>query len=72
MATKNQIYFDPATGWFFSREDHGTNIPATAVPITAARHAALVEGLRIGKRIVMKTPTVPELADPLPPVTPDA
>jgi hypothetical protein len=59
--------FSKTTGGFYTEEIHGDAIPADAVEITAAEHAALLEGQSQGQRIVADADGLPVLADPLPP-----
>ena len=61
--------FSPLTNGFYLPEIHGDNIPADAIEITDAEHAALLEGQSQGKRIIAGPDGHPELADP-PPVDP--
>ena len=67
MAT---VFYSQTTGGFYIREVHGDNIPADAVEITEAEHAALIEGQSNGKRIVADANGRPALQDP-PPPTPE-
>ena len=64
MAT---VFYSKTTGGFYIREVHGDNIPADAVEITEAEHAALIEGQSLGKRIVADANGRPILQDPPPP-----
>lgn len=67
MAT---VFYSPTAGGFYTSEIHGDNIPADAVEITEAEHAALIEGQSLGKRIVADESGRPTLQDP-PPPTPE-
>lgn len=58
------MFYSKSTGGFYSREIHGENIPADAVEISAAEHAALLEGQSQGKRIQADAKGRPVLADP--------
>lgn len=58
------MFYSKSTGGFYSREIHGDNIPADAVEITEAEHAALIEGHSIGKVIVADENGRPILVDP--------
>ena len=64
------MFYSPTTGGFYAREIHGDNIPADAVEITEAEHAALIEGQSLGKLIVADASGRPILQDP-PPPTPE-
>ena len=64
MAT---VFYSPTAGGFYTREIHGDNIPADAVEITEAEHAALLEGQSMGKIIVADESGRPILQDPPPP-----
>ena len=61
------MFYSKSTGGFYTREIHGDNIPADAVEITEAEHAALIEGQSNGKRIVADENGYPILQDPPPP-----
>lgn len=61
------MFYSKSTGGFYTREIHGDNIPADAVKITEAEHAALMEGQSQGKRIVADESGRPILQDPPPP-----
>ena len=61
------MFYSKSTGGFYSREIHGDNIPADAVEITDAEHAALIEGQSMGKVIVADENGRPILQDPPPP-----
>ena len=61
------MFYSKSTGGFYTREIHGDNIPADAVEITEAEHAALLEGQSMGKRIVADESGRPILQDPPPP-----
>ncbi len=58
------MFYAKSTGGFYSREIHGDNIPADAVNINSAQHAALIDGQSIGKRIVSDANGYPILVDP--------
>ncbi|WP_368639452.1 hypothetical protein ABRZ04_10455 [Castellaniella ginsengisoli] len=60
------MLYSASTGGFYSREINGDNIPADAVEITAADHAALLQGQTDGQRIVSDESGRPVLADPIP------
>lgn len=62
------MFYSKSTGGFYTREIHGDNIPADAVEITEAEHAALLEGQSMGKVIVADESGRPILQD-LPPPT---
>ena len=64
------MIYSKSTGGFYTREIHGDNIPADAVEITEAEHAALIEGQSQGKRIVADESGRPILKGP-PPPTPE-
>ena len=64
------MFYSAKTGGFYSRAIHGDNIPADAVEITEAEHAAMLEGQSQGKRIVADENGYPTLQDP-PPLTLD-
>lgn len=66
MAT---VFYSQTTGGFYVRDVHGDNIPADAVEITEAEHAALIEGQSSGKRIAADENGRPILQDPPPPTT---
>jgi hypothetical protein len=61
------MLYAKSTGGFYDRAIHGDNIPADAVEITEAEHAALIEGQALGKRIVADENGRPILQDPPPP-----
>lgn len=61
------MFYSKSTNGFYTREIHGDNIPADAVEITEAEHAALIEGQSMGKRIVTDENGRPILQDPPPP-----
>ena len=63
------MFYSKSTGGFYTREIHGDNIPADAVEITEAEHAALIEGQSMGKVIVADENGRPILQDPPPPTT---
>ncbi|WP_210204568.1 hypothetical protein [Microvirga sp. 17 mud 1-3] len=60
------MFYSASTGGFYSKEIHGSNIPADAVEITDDEHAALMAGQAAGKRIVPDENGRPILADPPP------
>lgn len=64
------MFYSKSTGGFYSREIHGDTIPADAVEITEAEHAALIEGQGQGKCIVGDANGRPALQDPAPPEPP--
>lgn len=64
MAT---VFYSPTTGGFYTAEIHGDNIPADAVELTEAEHAALLEGQSKGQHIVADANGRPILRDPPPP-----
>ena len=64
------MFYSASTNGFYAPEIHGDNIPADAVEITEAEHAALLEGQSNGKRIVADESGRPILQDP-PPPTPE-
>lgn len=59
--------FSPSTGGFYALEIHGDRIPADAVEVSEAQHAALLAGQSQGKRIVSSA-SGPVLQDPPAPV----
>ena len=61
------MFYSKSTGGFYTTEIHGDNIPADAVEITEAEHAALIEGQGRGKVIVADESGRPILQDPPPP-----
>lgn len=61
------MFYSETTGGFYTREIHGDNIPADAVEITEAEHAALIEGQSKGKVIMADENGRPILQDPPPP-----
>ena len=61
------MFYSKSTGGFYTREIHGDNIPADAVEITEAEHAALIEGQSSGKVIKADKKGRPILQDPPPP-----
>ena len=61
------MLYSATTGGFYSAEIHGDNIPADAVEITEAEHAALIEGQSQGKIISADKNGKPVLKDPPPP-----
>lgn len=62
------MFYSKTTNGFYAREIHGDNIPADAVEITEAEHAALLDGQSMGKVIVADESGHPILQDP-PPLT---
>ena len=58
------MFYAKSTGGFYDVAIHGDNIPADAQEITAAEHAALLEGQSQGKRIQADENGYPFLADP--------
>lgn len=62
------MFYSASNNGFYTREIHGYNIPADAVEITEAEHAALLEGQSMGKVIVADESGRPILQD-LPPPT---
>ena len=58
------MFYSKSTGGFYTPEIHGDNIPADAVEITEAEHAALIEGQSLGKLIVADESGRPILQDP--------
>lgn len=64
------MFYSKSTGGFYTREIHGDAIPADAVEITTAEHAALLAGQGQGKRITADADGRPLLQDP-PPPTPE-
>lgn len=65
------MLYSKTTGGFYDRAIHGDNIPADAVEIDRATHAALLAGQAEGKRIVSDSDGAPTLADPEPPTEAD-
>ncbi|TBW33345.1 hypothetical protein EYW49_20515 [Siculibacillus lacustris] len=63
----DQIYYDPASGGFYSSEIHGSAMPSTVVEITGAQHAELLAGLNGGKAVAI-IDGVPELVEKILPV----
>ena len=63
--------YSPSTGGFYTPEIHGAAIPADAVEITTAAHAALLDGQAAGKRIVADQSGNPVLQDRNPPTQAD-
>ncbi|NTU68916.1 MAG: hypothetical protein HGB02_08565 [Chlorobiaceae bacterium] len=57
------MHYSPSTRGFYAPEIHGTNIPADAVEITAARHAELFDGQSNGQQIVPDENGFPVLID---------
>lgn len=57
------MFYSKSTNGFYSREIHGDAIPTDAVEITAAEHAALLEGQSQGKRIQADEKGFPILKD---------
>lgn len=65
------MLYAKSTGGFYKPEIHGDAIPADAVEITEAEHAALLEGQSSGKIITADKNGKPVLSDPLPPSSND-
>ena len=65
------MFYSKSTGGFYDRAIHSDNIPADAVEITEAEHAALIEGQSQGKRIVADGNGFPILVDPPKPTAAD-
>lgn len=61
------MFFSKTTGGFYDSALHGNNIPADAVVITDAQHAALLAGQTAGKLISADATGAPVLLDPPPP-----
>lgn len=61
------MYFAKSTGGFYLPEIHGDAIPADAVEITEAEHAALLEGQSAGQIITADKNGKPVLANQPPP-----
>ncbi|MDO9235958.1 MAG: hypothetical protein Q7U28_08000 [Aquabacterium sp.] len=61
------MFYSKSNNGFYAIEIHGDAIPADAVEITDAEHAALLEGQSQGQRIAADAGGFPVLADPLPP-----
>jgi len=59
------MHYSPGSGFFYAA---GSDLPLDAMPVTAARHAELMDGQATGKRIVTGPGGHPVLVDP---VTPD-
>ncbi len=59
--------YSAQTGGFYTTEIHGTNIPADAVEITSADHAALLAAQSAGKLIEPDANGYPIAVDPPPP-----
>lgn len=62
------IFYSPRTGGFYDQEIHGDAIPDDVVGITSQRHAELLDGQSLGRRIVPNEQGDPILADQ-PPLT---
>lgn len=58
------MFYSKTTGGFYSQEMHGDHMPADAVAITPAQHAALLAGQAQGQRIVAGEGGAPVLAAP--------
>lgn len=58
------MFYSKTKGGFYDTAIHGDKIPDDAVEITAAEHAALLEGQSQGKRIQADENGYPFLADP--------
>lgn len=65
------MFYSKSTSGFYDTAIHGNNIPADAVEITKAEHAALLSGQSEGKHIVPDADGVPVLQEPPPFVAPD-
>lgn len=61
------MFFAKSTCGFYSHEIHGETIPADAVEISAADHAALLEAQSHGQRIEADASGKPVAVDPPPP-----
>lgn len=61
------MFYSKSTGGFYDTAIHGDNIPADAVEITVAEHAALLEEQSQGKRIEADADGYPVAVDPPPP-----
>lgn len=61
------MFYAQSTGGFYDTAIHGDNIPSDAVEITAAEHAALLEGQSQGKLIQADESGKPILKDQTPP-----
>ena len=57
------MFYSAQTGGFYDAAIHGAAIPADAVEISEAAHAALIEGQSQGKRIVADANGFPVLDD---------
>lgn len=62
------MFYAKSTGGFYSADIHGEGIPADAVEISGAEHAALLEGQAQGKCIVADVSGRPVLAERAPAV----
>lgn len=64
------IFFSPSRCGFFDSAIHYGEIPDDAVEISYTRHAELLEGQSLGKRIVEGADGAPELVDIIPDSSP--
>lgn len=58
------MFYSKSTGGFYDASIHGNNIPADAVEITEAEHAALLDAQAQGKRIQADVNGNPVAVDP--------
>lgn len=65
------IFFSPSRCGFFDPDLHYEAIPEDAVEISRDRHAELLEGQSLGRRIAAGADGVPELVDILPDTSPE-
>lgn len=62
------MFYSASNNGFYTRDIHGDNIPADAVEITDAEHAALLTAQSIGKRIEADANGYPVAVDPPRPI----
>ena len=65
------MFFSKSTTGFYSRAIHGSTIPADALEITDAQHAALMAGQLLGRRISADAAGAPILVEPPAPTLAD-
>ncbi|SDA21600.1 hypothetical protein SAMN03159340_01467 [Sphingomonas sp. NFR15] len=59
------LHWSPSTGHFYHAAIHGENVPDDAVTITEARHRVLLDGQRVGRKIIAGADGKPTLTAPV-------
>ena len=61
------MFYSKSTGWFYTTEIHGKNMPADVVEITEAQHEALMQAQSTGSTIGSDKKGNPIAIPPAPP-----